>query len=227
MFVTKIFRLSRMRGSIFAADNRFWKTKIVASDLADPHDTNLGSANTFLELNYLWRRLLPDLLMRLYDETLYTGTEEEIETAIGNVDKLIEGLYASATGSMSATFLEASRTTTQSLSNGDTAIIWNSGDYDVSNPTRLIIPFDGIFIVSGNAEFSAGSSQRMDVKIVVNGSTIAISRVSAGNNRAHSMARSIELSANDYLEMIVTTNSASVSLDLSQLNPTLSVVGLE
>lgn len=80
-----------MRAKCFVAASGFWQNKIDASALAVD---NTVSADTALVLNGQWRRLLPALLVALTDESIYTGDEGDIETAIDNAYLLIESLYA-------------------------------------------------------------------------------------------------------------------------------------
>ena len=118
-----------------------------------PHDDILSADSTRNRAVLLSERTQLILLKVLqsgenqsaWDDT--TDAEwDDIDEAIGEAE--YEILTEDNPPLMAAQVLYASRASNQAISaNTDTAIIWTGGNYNVSNPTRLYVPQDGMIVV--------------------------------------------------------------------------------
>lgn len=87
---------------------------------------------------------------------------------------------------------------------------WDTGGFfTLSSPTRLTIPADGIYAVSGHVAWASNVTGWRHATIRVNGLTnIAIQSVNPAASGAYVTVKTIDrFSANDYLEMTVFQNS--------------------
>lgn len=214
-----------MHAKCFAVASGYNGTKLPASNLALPPDANLGTGNTFLELNYQWRRLLPYLFGALYDSQIYSGSESEISEAIGNVDKLIGGLYFGV--EMNLTVDTITDTTGVGLPDvaGWASVPFTSGNaWDSSNPTRLYLPSGGC-LISANIDFDMTTGGYARAGIRINGTTVIAMNSSHANNVVFSYSMSIPILSNagDYAELVYDFEYGG-SVEIAWMYPTLSVL---
>lgn len=178
-----------------------------------------------LTINYQWRRLIVSLLDEYLEGLIFdSGGSSEIDY-YNQVRSLINDLYT-ANGATVSTFLEASRTIDQSLTpSAVNAIQFNTGDYDTNNVTRINIPHDGTWMITANCAFVTNGNKRVNMYIMVNGVApfIAAEISPTLDGEAHSIARVIELVANDYVELIIVPSLAGVGFNHTVRSPVMSL----
>jgi hypothetical protein len=191
------------------------------------NETLAGDTLCSVSFNYQWREIVVAALssnMAYLASTIEDDNDrDEFEYRVG---VMIEDFY-SAEGIDMAVFLEASRSDDLTISGAqsDFPIVWNVGNFDATNQSRVYIPQTGIYTITGNAWISASVVRLCDLYLQVNGTTrIAAEHFSTGQERAHSIARVYPLNAGDYVELLAETNG-TVTLDFDELAPALSLVG--
>lgn len=101
---------------------------------------------------------------------------------------------------------------TQTLlaANSPNEIVWDTGYFDGSNPTRIVAPDLAIYSVSFNFRVTTTVATAWTITLVKNGST-EIARIThpSSTSIAASLSININLAENDYLEVSIahTTNS--------------------
>lgn len=101
---------------------------------------------------------------------------------------------------------------TQSLlaANSPNEIVWDTGYFDVSNPTRIVAPDTAIYSISFNFRVTTAVATAWTISLVKNGSA-EIARLSPVSGTAVTAALSINVNLfeNDYLEVAIahSTNS--------------------
>jgi hypothetical protein len=214
-----------MRERCFVVASGYNGTKLPASNLALPPDANLGADNTFLELNYQWRRLIPYLFNSLYDRRIYSGSDAEIDDAVDNVDKLIAGLYFGV--DMALTVDEIRDETGVALPDvsGFSSVPFTSGNaFDPLNPTRLYLP-SGSGLISGNINFDQTTGGWAYAGIRINGTTIVAMNSSHANNVVFSYSINYAgiWQAGDYAEFVYDFEYPG-GIDITLMYPSLSVL---
>lgn len=93
----------------------------------------------------------------------------------------------------------------------DTALIWTSGAYDMSNPTRVIVPKAGYAIVSASAFIAHPATFVGWLRLRYNGTTDVMQSnfASTGNEAARGLIWQGSVFADDYFEVVGWTNTAS------------------
>lgn len=147
----------------------------------------------------------------------------DFDAIIGNLEYSIAN---EVTASGMSTLYEAQRTTAQSFSSGDNTIVFNAGDYNVSDATKLSVPTTGNYIVSGqcHTQGNGASTPFVELKIKLNGSTIIYEATGQASRIAHSGSRVMSLSSGDYLQMILRCQTNQVAIDFTELNPALGAL---
>lgn len=110
---------------------------------------------------------------------------------------------------------KAVRTSDFTVGASDTAVIFSSQDYDtgsyyaVSSPTRISISETGYYRLNAQVLAGAGGSgNSYTVKIRKNGTTV-LDTAQAAPNQFVVYDTTVELSANDYVEMVVSESTGS------------------
>lgn len=108
---------------------------------------------TTLFLNYKWRKIIAESLLFRYDYLINELGESDEDNASEQIQGLIDDLYTREP-QLQTQYIQASRTSNQTIvANTPTALIWQAGDFDVANPTRLYFPITGNAIISVNFAF--------------------------------------------------------------------------
>ena len=125
-----------------------------------------------------------------------------------------------------AQFKKSIRNATQSLTGAtDTAIIWNNGYVDGTNPTRVYAPFQPCAIsIVANIHVSAGSSFVCNAWWRVNGSLEYGRRLStAALNHYFNLSLVEQFGATDYVELMVIPQIAA-TLQVSTIVPNITMI---
>ena len=127
-------------------------------------------------------------------------------------------------GALSFSGCKATRSTDMSISaTTSTAITWDTEEYDTdgyhstsSNTSRLTVPAVGKYRVTGNLRFAAGEAGFVTLRKngdtsggILAQSAIAPATQATDAFNAASLAVEVALAANDYVELVVFTNTAS------------------
>lgn len=110
--------------------------------------------------------------------------------------------------------------------NTPTAITWTIGGYDLSNPTRFDINFNGYIALTGRIQLTSVTAGTKTVLLRRNG-TDNLCRVQlpvSGQFFSFSLAWADYVVDGDYLEMIVQCSTAS-SIVLTEFDPAMSYIG--
>lgn len=151
---------------------------------------------------------------------------DDVTESLGQA--ITEILEPYSVGGGMATIKKASRSTNQGLgAGGDVAVVFDTGDYDVSNPSRISVDSDALYLIVGNVQVVSSTGRFLNAKLRLNGvDDIAYGQVSASNERSHSLVKPIELSSGDYLELIASTNGSLCTVSTSVVIPSLELVKL-
>lgn len=155
-----------------------------------------------------------------------TDTEwDDIDNSIGSA---ITEILDDTQGSNTVTVSSVKRTTVQSIGSAAAhPIVWNEGDYDTIDNSKLIVPSNGEYILIANLAVSATVARLMNPSIRLNGSeNLAVVANIAGTFFSYSMSRQVELDEDDYIQVLLSTNGGNVVITNTILLPNLQLIKL-
>lgn len=190
------------------------------------HDASLvGDQLTTLVVNFRWRRILTPLILRLCQDSFWSGTDVEIEDATYKATNLLFDLYDIEPMQKIAARLRATGGFVTLPAVGTTIVEWadpslnardydHGGFYDAGNPTVITIPagLDGIYSFFAHAFYTAsGVSPNVFTSIDWNlAQSIAQSRADKTDFFAVSIAGDFEVVAGDEIRMKLSSDLADI-----------------
>lgn len=196
----------------------------ISADIPAHNADLVGDQLTTLVVNYRWRRILAPLLLPLCRDSLWTGTDAQIQDATYKAISLIADLYTAEpigndvdylgvqsilASSHIVTVAEVAIPFTQALPpvTHDVGDFWSSGQ-----PTRLTVPAggDGFYHVFANLQLNNVATGIM-ARIRKNSTlaTIDSEETTVANNVGLSLSGTIQLVAGDYLEVYARTTTVN------------------
>ena len=88
--------------------------------------------------------------------------------------------------------------------------VGDSGQWDISDPTKIVCKKAGKYIISGFSSFAANATGYRQFALKVNGTTdsqSSIMAVTSGDETSQTLSIVKELAVNDYVQMFVFQNS--------------------
>lgn len=184
----------------------------------DHNEPLAGDDLTTVRFNYQWRKIILDAIDREMSSISATITDEsERETFDIRVSNMIEDFYT--VEELPAPYqLNTERdTSTQSLlaASSPSAIIWNQGHYVIANPTRILCPENGIYLINCNFRATCASAINWRITLRKNGSQ-ELTRELLFNTTSIEYVLSWQFSAleDDYIEVLI-TNSVNATLQVT------------
>lgn len=186
-----------------------------------------------MTLNYQWRRLVSEALQYYFDWRIARLPDAEIDDTRNQFADLIHDLYTREPQTV-IDRVEARRLANQSIAaNTDTAIIFDAGDFDSINPTRLYFTVTGLAVISINFALSYANGAVPTVWFRFNGfnQTIVGKERSDANILQHwfNETWNAQVVAGQYVECFINSGVQPTTLDHSLITPRFaaSIIGSE
>lgn len=193
----------------------------------DHNEAIVGDELHNISLNHQWRAIVGGQMSRLLHRQFWDGTEAEIDTTLNRLHELIHDLYTTEPQSMVLATQQALRLSAQAIpALNDTPIIWTSGDYDVSNPTRLVAPNTGLWQITAQINTSSAGLSNMRLSIRINNANFLSGQLVQQTTGHYAAVAAQQIVApGDYVEVFVISNAAVTAIIsngfLPRINATL------
>lgn len=182
---------------------------------------------TTLFVNYQWRRIISEALQLYFDNRIYKLDDADIDDVRNKFQAVINDLYTVESPELNlvqsgyGALLTGSNVTYSGA--GTSAIEWNVGTFDVSNPSRIPLADTGYYTIMANFFASRSTAVNWFWSLRKNGTDI-LCTVSAESQLAVTgqIAWQFDAVADDYVELII-VRANTIVLQVVSFNPRIFV----